>query len=124
MNFAQINLLIHLKNAALVGKEFVIMHYNYSCLKLLSFLYQEGLIQSFSIKDNNFIINLRFFGGINRLTNLKLLYKKSYANSFTYKMICKIKNDRNSIIFSTDKGLLNLINCKVKRVGGKILFVI
>lgn len=124
MNFVQINLLIQLKNAALVGKEFLNLPYNYSCLKLLFFLYHEGLIQSFSIKDNNFFINLRFFNGINRLMNLKLLHKKSYANSFTYKMICKIKSDKNSIMFSTDKGLLNLINCKIKRVGGKILFVI
>ena len=124
MNFAQINLLIHLKNAALVGKESLDIKYNYSCLKLLSFLYYEGLIQSFSIKDNTLFINFRFFNGINRLMNLKLLYKKSYANSFTYKMICKIKSDKNLIIFSTDKGLLNLINCKVKRVGGKALFII
>lgn len=124
MNFAQVNLLVHLKNAALVGKESLSIQYNYSCLKLLSFLYHEGLIQSFSIKDNIFFINLRFFNGINRLMNLKLLYKKSYANSFTYKMICKIKSDKNLIIFSTDKGLLNLINCKVKRVGGKALFII
>lgn len=123
MNIAQINLLITLKNTACIGKEFLTIKYNYSCLKLLSFLYLEGLIQSFSIENNNILIILRFFSGISKLKDLKLLYKKSYTNSLSYKTICKIKSDKNVIIFSTDKGFLNLVNCKTKKIGGKILFI-
>jgi ribosomal protein S8 len=123
MNTAQINLLISLKNTACAGKESLNIKYNYRCLKLISFLYLEGLIQSFCVEDNKILIYLRFFSGTNKLKDLKLLYKKSYANSLTYKMISKIRCDKNLIIFSTDKGFLNLANCKSKRLGGKILFI-
>jgi ribosomal protein S8 len=123
MNITQINLLISLKNTALAGKELLIVKYSYDCLKLISFLFLEGLIQSFFIEGDTIRILLRFLYGINKLMNLKILYRKSYKNSITYKMICKISRSSNLLIFSTDKGYLNATDCKIKRTGGKVLFL-
>ena len=85
-------------------------------------MYIEGLILSFSIENDEIFIILRYFSGVNKLKDLKLTYKKSFVTSLSYKDICKIKSDKTFIIFSTDKGFLNLVNCKSKNIGGKILF--
>ena len=123
MSFEQTNLLISLKNNAIRGKEILIIKYNFSCMKLLSFLYMEGLIQSFNREKNAIFIVLRFFLGECQLRDLKLIHKKSFVNSLTYNTLCKIRNDRTFIIFSTDKGFLSLINCKIRKTGGKLLFI-
>jgi|APIni6443716594_1056825.scaffolds.fasta_scaffold1295205_1 ribosomal protein S8 len=123
MNFNQIKLLIDLKNRALIGKETLIINYNFSCLKLLSFLYLEGIIQSFFIEEEKITIILRFYEGLSRLRSLKLSSYKSSVKALSHKEICKIRADKTTIVFSTDKGFLNLVSCKRKNIGGKILFV-
>ena len=122
MNSFQIKLLISLKNTALRGKETLIVKYNSHYIKLLSFLYLEGLILSFSVENDEILIILRYFFGINKLKSLRLLYKKSHITGLSHKTICKIKSDTSFIIFSTDKGFLNIQDCKKKKKGGRIVF--
>ena len=85
---------------------------------MLSFLYLEGIIQSFFIEEEKITIILRFYEGLSRLRSLKLSSYKSSVKALSHKEICKIRADK-----TTDKGFLNLVSCKRKNIGGKILFV-
>lgn len=123
MNSTQLNLLITLKNTACAGKELLVIEYNIDCLKILSFLYAQGLIQSFCVTLNKIEISLRFYNGLIKLQQLKLVSKNSYFKYLNHKMLCKLPSDKYLIAFSTDKGYLNLSNCKFKNIGGKILFI-
>lgn len=123
MNSTQLNLLISLKNTACAGKELLIVRNNIDYLKIISFLYTHGLIQSFCIILNKIEINLRSYNGVVKLKQLKLISKNSYFKYLKYKTLCKLPFDKYLIVFSTDKGYLSLSNCKFKNIGGKILFI-
>lgn len=123
MNSTQLNLLITLKNTASVGKELLVIDYSTDFLRIISFLYVQGLIQSFCVRLNKIEINLRFYNGFSRLQQLKLLSKNSYFKYLNYKALCKLPSDKYLIVFSTHKGYLSLSNCKFKNIGGKMLFI-
>lgn len=126
MNKSLINLLLQLKNAALVHKESIHVNYNTKFLKILEVLYKESLIQSFKINfdKTKITITFRYFLNLNFLNNLKIFSTPSHQTFLSFDSIIKL-SDRNKIFFlSTNKGILTHIECKKANKGGKLLFSI
>jgi small subunit ribosomal protein S8 len=129
MNNSLIKFLSKLKNASSSQKEIILFDYNSLHLKLLKILYFEGLIQSFSVEkcarksSPKIKVTLRYFYNKPILKNLKILSKPSHLKYIKYSDICKI-GDRKFVFFlSTSEGVLTSLQCKKKKVGGKLLFM-
>lgn len=127
MNTNLIKFLIKLKNASLLKKEVVTLEFNPFCLELLHVLYAEGLVQSFLIEHENnklyFKIVLRYFFNKPVLKNLKFFSKPSHIKYFRYSDLCKIVDRKFIFVLSTSKGILTSLECKKKKIGGKLLFM-
>jgi ribosomal protein S8 len=90
---------------------------------ILSFLYKEGFIQYFFLRNNKLVVGLRYFLGENNLKGVIIISRPSFYKNIRYKDITKIKQTNNVVAVSTDAGILNLYDCKKQKIGGKILFV-
>jgi len=128
MTIKTAKLLVFLKNASKINQITTTVDFNKSNIFVLTLLYKEGLIQSFSLhKDvksfTKILVTLRYCEGKNVLTSLKLISKPSLSRYFTYSELCFISNKFTFGALSTDKQVLSLEDCKKFRVGGQFLFV-
>jgi ribosomal protein S8 len=124
MNKEQFLLLLKLKNASLFKKKYIYLNLTSSIIPFVNFLYLENIIQSFCLFDKNIIINLRSFFDVDPLSTIKIVFSPSFTNSLTCKEISRLNSKKTLIIFSTDKGLKNILDCKRLKIGGKPLFII
>jgi small subunit ribosomal protein S8 len=132
MNINLIKFLTKLKNASLSRKETILVEYNKLHLELVKVLYSEGLIQSFSIEvqtsfktqsSSSIKIILRYFYNKPVLKNLKFFSKPSHIKYVKYSDVCKIVDKKFNFFLSTSEGILTSLDCKKKKVGGKLLFM-
>ena len=123
MNLQYINFLTQLKNNAAIEATTIRFSFNVRLLPLIKFLYSEGIIESFSVKKNFLFIQLRLFNGSNPFKDLRIVSTISYEKFLTYNEISKITESKFLFILSTDKGFLNLSECKQRRIGGLLLFI-
>jgi small subunit ribosomal protein S8 len=129
MNNNIIKLLVQLKNASLYNLEVTSIEYSFLREDILKMLYNEGFIQSFEIKKNLlseqklFLITLRYFFDKPILKNLQIFSKPSHIKYMKFLDIVNIPDRKFVVFFSTNKGLLTSLECKRKRIGGKLLFV-
>ena len=123
MNSQYINFLTQLKNNAAIEATSIRFSFNVRLLPLIKFLYSEGVIESFSVKKNFLFIQLRLFNGSNPFKDLRIVSTISYEKFLTYNEISKITESKFLFILSTDKGFLNLSECKQRRIGGLLLFI-
>lgn len=124
MNIHVIQFLIKIKNAILFHKDLVLIRFNKEVLIFLKVLYVENFILSFYLvlEKNQIFVKLKTYFKNNLLKNLKILATSTKSVSISYFKLCRIINKNIFIIFSTDKGMLTDLDCKVKKVGGKMLF--
>ena len=109
MNLQTINLLLQLKNMSMLKKESCIIKFTINNFILVNFLYKENYIQSFyATKTKTIFIMLRYFVVKNLFNTLKIVSSPSLKYFFKYQ----------------DIWLLTCINCKKKKIGGKLLFSI
>jgi len=123
MNLTTIRFLIALKNHSILKKEVLIYRYSKSIIHVLTALYQEGYIQSFKILNNKLVyIALRYYFNKPILKNLKLISTLSKPTYLTLKSLYNITDNKNTIFFSTSKGIKTLYQCKREKLGGEALF--
>lgn len=125
MNINTINLLVSLKNASLINKDIInISVYNKFSLELLKTLYKEGLIQSFNISTNKIIkIQLRNFLYKGPLDNLNKLLSNTKKIYLTFDQISLLNSKKITYFFTTNKGILTLLECKKHKTGGILIFI-
>ncbi len=125
MRGGKIKFLNAIKNASLLKKEYIYCYYKKTFLKTLKVLYKEGLIKDFSVVKIKTQIKVVFKHtyNLNLLNNLQIISKPSYTLFFKYKDICQVSEKYRVLIFLTAFGLLNSIDCKKKKIGGKLLFL-
>lgn len=115
-----INILIKIKNASALKKEVVFCSSNKKIKALLNLFYTEGLIQSYT--ENSCLkvlkIFLRYPYNRNLLCNMKIVSIPSNKLEFNYKDICFLNNKQIFYFFSTNKGILNCLECKKNKLGG------
>lgn len=124
MNLIIVQTLIQIKNASASKQNSVSVQKTSFSVILVVFLYQNCLIQGYKIEVNRIIIFLRLLLGSNSLTNnIKLVSTPSLKKYVSYENVCSIKATNLCYVFSTSKGLLNLIDCKKFKTGGTLLFI-
>lgn len=129
MSIHFIKFLLQLKNASIAKKETLSVEYSNIREKMTTLLYIEGFVQSFEIildTLNNFktiLITLRYYFNRSLLERLKLLSKPSHVRYIKFSDISNIPDRRFVLFFSTDKGILTLLECKRHKIGGKLLFI-
>ena len=126
MNQFTVNFIYSLKNAAILKKELLYFFYNKNFILLAKLFYKIGLIQDFwlikSITGWKIAIALKYYYQINELSELKLVSKPSWPFFLSYTNICQISERTGFFIFSTSFGFLTSIDCKKKKIGGKLFF--
>jgi small subunit ribosomal protein S8 len=131
MNLETIKFLNQLKNASLGNLEKIKTRSNNLILNLLKVLYKEGYILSFRriLKEDylnetsEFLIHIKNPNGKQLFKDLKIISTPSNQKYFSLKDINRMESKRKLIIFSTDKGILTLTECKRNYVGGILLFI-
>ena len=125
MNYTTIKFLINIKNASLNNNEKLIINYDFFNLSILKKLYDSGLIQSYTVlNDNKVVVYLRKVLNRTLTRELKLVSTPKSKLSLDYKSISLLKkNTKYIMFFSTDKGLFNVIECKKNKIGGVLLFI-
>lgn len=98
------------------------------CESFLKILWDEGFISGYrtSPENNNQLeIFLKYTkNGKPVINSLKPLSKPGQRVYYTTKQIWKIDSSKAFIIFSTNKGLKSINECKKQRTGGEPLVVI
>jgi ribosomal protein S8 len=124
MNNTIIILLIKLKNASALNRNFIVTPQNTFVVSILKLMYKTGLIQGYTIADTKIKIFLRNIFNQSLTKNLKIISTPTMKTYVTYQELCKIKDNNNTVFFfSTNKGLLTLTECKKYRTGGTLLFL-
>lgn len=131
MKVRTINFLTQLKNASLYRKEIVKSETNYFTTAILVRLYTEGYILSFRIaqkkgfqnETSNAIVAVHYVNNKPLFNELKITSSPSFKKIVSYTNLCRVLGKKSLFLFTTDKGLLNLLECQKYHVGGVLLFV-
>lgn len=129
MSFDLVRFILTLKNASAINRERLDVEYSKVREDMITFLYNEGFIQSFCFRQSKkngvrvISITLRSLFGKSLLGNVQLISKPSLMKYMRLIDLCDISDRKIIIVFSTDKGFLTTLGCKKERVGGKLLFI-
>ena len=129
MSFDLVRFILTLKNASAINRERLNVEYSKVREDMITFLYNEGFIQSFCFRQSKkngvrvISITLRSLFGKSLLGNVQLISKPSLMKYMRLIDLCDISDRTIIIVFSTDKGFLTTLGCKKERVGGKLLFI-
>ncbi len=127
------NMLVGIKNAGLVKKDYIIVPHSKIKISILEVLKREGFIKTFELIDagNNkkqIKIVIEYTGKhphvypkINDVTRVSKLSKRVYLG---YRDINKYKYGHGLIVVSTPKGILTDRETRKELCGGEILFKI
>ena len=129
MNFNTIQLLSAINSAAYTRKESVTVEANAFSLSVLKSLYDEGYVLSYKVKHIKKInlftvtIHIRYFFGQSTLEKIKFISSPRVTRVHTLRDISRMNFKKDTIFYSTDKGVLTLQQCKEEKIGGVALFV-
>lgn len=121
------NMFANITNGQLAKKTYILQIRQKTCESFLNILWDEGFILGYKICDSD-AKKLKIFLKYNKndpvITKLKSISKPSQRVYYTLKQIWKIDSNKTFIIFSTNKGLQSIINCKKHQIGGEPLVII
>jgi small subunit ribosomal protein S8 len=124
MNIALIRILLQIKNASIVKKKYIEVVVNKKSIIIIKILYKNGFLQSYIKKNNKIRIYLKYIFNKSLINNLKIISKPSISYYLDYKSLCRLSTlNLNLGILSTSFGVLTSIECKKKKIGGKLLFI-
>jgi small subunit ribosomal protein S8 len=119
------NMFANIKNGQLTKRNFIFHPRKKICESYLRILWREGFISGYTIDCNNKIkIFLKYNNGQPAIKSLDLISKPGRRIHYSIKQIWKIDSSKSFIIFSTNKGLKSLIECKKLKIGGEPVLAI
>lgn len=93
------------------------------CESFLKILWDEGFITGYKTSNSNkdtLKIFLKYFDdGKPSINNIKLISKPGRRIFYSIKQIWKMNSEKTFIIFSTNKGLKTISECKKLKLGGE-----
>lgn len=117
----------NLKNGQLSKRSVIFQKRKKICEAFLKILWTEGFINSYEIDEQN-SNQIKIFLKYNKRTpviqSIKFLSKPSRRIYYSAKQIWKIDSTKSFIIFSTNKGLKSIIECKKLKIGGEPFIVL
>jgi small subunit ribosomal protein S8 len=122
------NMFANIKNGQMAKKGVILQPRNNICESFLKILWDEGFISGYRIfaQNNKKIeIFLKYTqAGKPVINSLKCLSKPGQRLYYSAKQIWKLDSSKTFIIFSTNKGLKTISQCKKNKIGGEPLIVI
>ena len=121
------NMFANIKNGQLTKRSFIYQTRKKICESFLKILWQEGFILGYKINPSNpdqLKIFLKYKNGQPTIHSLKTISKPGRRVYFSNKQIWKIDSNKSFIIFSTNKGLKTVLDCKKLKIGGEPFIVI
>jgi small subunit ribosomal protein S8 len=121
------NMFANLKNGQLARRAFILQTRKKICESFLKILWDEGFILGYTIDSENsdkIKIFLKYREGKPAINAIKLISKPSRRIYYSTKQIWKIDSSKSFIIFSTNKGLKTVTDCKKLRLGGEPFIVV
>lgn len=121
------NMFANIRNGQISRRNVIIQRRKKICEAFLKILWAEGFILGYKINEKN-TDQLKIFLKYNRnkptINSIKFLSKPSRRLYYSAKQIWKIDSNKSFIIFSTDKGLKSLLECKKLHIGGEPFIII
>ena len=122
------NMFVSIKNGQMAKKSVITGPKKNICESVLKILWDEGFISGYKIssqKTNKIEIFLKYTKtgkpAINSLNFLSTPGRRIYYSS---KQIWKLDSCKTFIVFSTNKGLKSIIECKKCKIGGEPLILV
>ena len=113
----------NIKNGQLAKRSYVYQKKKKLCESFLDILWNEGFIIGYKPSKENqgyFKIFLKYLeNGKPSINNITLISKPGRRVSYSIKQIWKIDSSKTFIIFSTNKGLKTISDCKKLKLGGE-----
>ena len=120
-------MLTHIKNSQLSKRQIIYQKRKKACENFLNILWKEGFILGYCINCNNktqLKIFLKYINNRPCINSLKFISKPERRIYYSIKQIWKIDSSKYFIIFSTNKGLKSIEDCKKLKLGGEPLLII
>lgn len=112
-----------IKNGQLAKRSYIYQKKKKFCGSFLDILWDEGFIIGYKTSKENerfFKIFLKYLeNGKPSINNITLISKPGRRVSYSIKQIWKIDSTKTFIIFSTNKGLKTISDCKKLKLGGE-----
>ena len=121
------NMFANIKNGQMSGHSVIFQKRKKICEAFLRILWAEGFILGYKINEQNVDqvkICLKYTQNKPAIRSIKILSKPSRRLYYSIKQIWKIDSNKSFIIFSTNKGLKSILECKKLRVGGEPFILI
>ena len=117
----------NIKNGQLAKKTFIYQKRKKICEEFLKFLWDENLILGYKIDKIN-LNKLKIYLKYNKekpvINSIKLITKPGRRIYYSSKQIWKLDSTKTFVIFSTNKGLKTIIDCKKLKIGGEPFLII
>ena len=118
----------NIKNGQLAKKSVIIQRRKNICESFLKILWDEGFISGYKVSElnpNQLEIFLKYTHlGDPAIRSIKFISKPGKRVYYSVKQIWKIKSSKAFIIFSTNKGLKSIDQCKKEKIGGEPFLII
>ena len=112
----------NIKNGQISRCSTVLQSRKKNCEAFLKILWVQGFILGYQIDENN-LNQLKIFLKYNKnqptIHSIKFLSKPSRRIYYSKKQIWKINSNESFIIFSTNKGLKSVMECRRMEIGGE-----
>ncbi len=123
------NMIISMKNGALVSKGTVVIPFSKLKYAIAQCLKDNGYIAEVSKKTEKknvpvLEIELAYNGGASRIHDVKRISKPSRRTYLGVHDIHSVKNGHGMMVLSTPKGILSDKQARKEQVGGEALFMI
>lgn len=116
------NMFANIKNGQISGRSVIFQRRKKICEAFLKILWAEGFILGYKVDEND-VNQLKIFLKYNRnkpaIHSIQFLSKPSRRIYYSAKQIWKIDSNKSFILFSTNKGLKSILECKKLRIGGE-----
>ena len=122
------NMFTSIKNGQIAKKSVIMGPRKVICESFLKILWDEGFISGYKVSSQNsnkLEIYLKYTNtGRPTINSLKFLSKPGQRIYYSVKQIWKLDSSKTLIIFSTNKGLKSINECKKNNIGGEPLIII
>ena len=112
----------NIKNGQLSRRSIIFQRRKKICEAFLKILWTEGFILGYKIDEKNvnqIKIFLKYSKNKPAIHSIKLISKPSRRVYYSIKQIWKLDSNKSFIIFSTNRGLKSILECKKLRIGGE-----
>jgi small subunit ribosomal protein S8 len=118
----------NIKNGQLAKKSVITQRRKNICESFLKILWDEGFILGYKVSQldsNQLEIFLKYtHSGDPAIRSIKFISKPGKRVYYSVKQIWKINSSKAFIIFSTNKGLKSIDQCKKEKIGGEPFLII